>query len=213
MSSDYVRCDGEFTEIGEDLDMSNFGVVKGWSIATPNDYIPPDITQELAMLERYAQKGEKYQMLKVGTKDLVHTCKEYGGILTGKVGTISNILYRVEKVGVQFDDIKNPGSANGVFWIPDQCLTPYSPPVALLNADNVKEVFFNNNKTVVVWDNGEKTVVGCGEGDHFDPYAGFCAAVVKHVFGSTGEAKRILKMTSKFQTARRKDKSLKEEDA
>lgn len=207
MPSDYVRCDGEFTEIGEDLDMSNFGVAKGWSIATPNDYIPPDITQELAMLERYAQKGEKYSMLKVGTKVLVHTCKEYGGRLTGKVGVISQRMYTREKVGVHFD------GDTGLYWIPDKCVTPYSPPVALLNADNVKEVFFNNNKTVVVWDNGEKTVVGCGEGDTFDPYAGFCAAVVKHVFGSTGEAKRILKMTSKFQTARRKDKSLKEEDA
>lgn len=212
MTTGYVRCDDEFSEIDEDLDMSNFGTVKLEPLATPFNGVSPDISRELAMLERYTQRGEKYKMLKVGTKVMIRTCKEYGGRLTGKVGTISRILYKAEKVGVHFDDITNPDGNTGLFWIPDRCVTPYSPPVAMLNADNVKEVIFNGNKTIVIWADGTKTIVGCGEGDSYDPYAGFCAAVVKYVFGSTGEAKRILKMTSKIQSVRKKSNHVDKED-
>ena len=63
----------------------------------------------------------------------------------------------------------------------------------MLNADNVKKVIFSGNKTIVLWDDGTKTIATCGEGDNFDPYAGFCAAVVMRVFGSTSTAKRALK--------------------
>lgn len=42
-----------------------------------------------------------------------------------------------------------------------------------------------------------KTIVSCGEGDHNDPYAGFCAAVTKRVFGSTSQAKKVLARTRK----------------
>lgn len=192
MSTDFVRCDCEFAEIGEDLDMTNFGVAK--HLTAPVEYIPPDITRELVMLEQYAQKGEK--MVKVGTKVIVRTCKEYGGRLIGKVGTVSQLWYKDEKVGVLFDDIKNPESKNGLFWIPDKCVTPYSQPEAMLNTDDVKKVIFNGNKTIILWNDGTKTIATCGEGDNFDPYAGFCAAVVKRVFGSTGTAKRALKNAS-----------------
>lgn len=41
------------------------------------------------------------------------------------------------------------------------------------------------------------TPVSCGEGDHNDPYAGFCAAVTKRVFGSTSQAKKVLARTRK----------------
>ena len=54
-------------------------------------------------------------MVKVGTKVIVRTCKEYGGRLTGKVGTVSQLWHKDEKVGVLFDDIRNPESKNGLF--------------------------------------------------------------------------------------------------
>lgn len=127
--ADFTHCDSEFVEVGEDLDMTNFGAVKTLPLS-PIKYVPPDITRELYMLEQYAQKGEK--MVKVGTK-----------------------------------------------------------------------VIFNGGKTIILWSDGTKTIATCGEGDSFDPYTGFCAAVVKRVFGSTGTAKRALK----------KANNVKEEDA
>lgn len=66
MATDFVRCDDEFSEIGEDLDMTDFGTA-------PVGYVPPDITRELAMLEQYAQKREK--MAKAGPKTIA-TCSE-----------------------------------------------------------------------------------------------------------------------------------------
>ena len=56
--ADFTHCDSEFVEVGEDLDMTNFGAVKTLPLS-PIKYVPPDITRELAMLEQYAQKGEK----------------------------------------------------------------------------------------------------------------------------------------------------------
>lgn len=44
---------------------------------------------------------------------------------------------------------------------------------------------------------GTKTIVSCGEGDDNDPYAWFCAAVTKRVFGSTSQAKKVLARTRK----------------
>ena len=64
-------------------------------------------------------------------------------------------------------------------------------------------------KTIVLWADGTKTISTCGESDTFDPYAGFCAAVAKKVFGSTGAAKRILKNVSKITPAK-KEKTLPE---
>ena len=50
---------------------------------------------------------------------------------------------------------------------------------------------------IVFWIDGTKTIVSCGEGDSNDPYAGFCAAVTKRVFGSTSQAKKVLERTRK----------------
>ena len=57
---------------------------------------------------------------------------------------------------------------------------------------DVKKIIINGPKTIVIWADGTKTIVSCGEDDRFDPYAGFCAAYVKKVFGSTSAAKRIV---------------------
>lgn len=43
----------------------------------------------------------------------------------------------------------------------------------------------NNETTVIIWDDGKKTVVRNTSGAPADRYAGFCAAVCKRLFGST----------------------------
>lgn len=43
----------------------------------------------------------------------------------------------------------------------------------------------NNETTVIIWADGEKTVVRNTSGAPADRYAGFCAAVCKRLFGST----------------------------
>lgn len=64
---------------------------------------------------------------------------------------------------------------------------------------DVKRVIYSGPKTVVLWADGTKTIVSCGEGETYDHYTGFCAAVVKKLFGSTTHAKKILGKVVRIQ--------------
>lgn len=55
-----------------------------------------------------------------------------------------------------------------------------------------ERVYFNGNHTTLVWPDGEKTTVGVGPDTEYDEYAGFCAAIVKKLFGSSREAEKFL---------------------
>lgn len=57
----------------------------------------------------------------------------------------------------------------------------------------VKKILYNGPATIVYWADGEKTVVKCMDTDTFDPMAGFCAALAKRIYGSTGAVKQIIK--------------------
>ena len=57
---------------------------------------------------------------------------------------------------------------------------------------DVDRIIFNPPATVVFWADGTKTVVKCMEGQPFEKYAGFCAACMKKMFGSTSRAKAIM---------------------
>ena len=73
----------------------------------------------------------------------------------------------------------------------------------------IKEVIFNGDHTIILWWDGTKTTAVCGEGEKFDRYAGFMAAVCKKLFGSTTKAKALL--DEKDQTLRR-EKMLEEKE-
>lgn len=53
-----------------------------------------------------------------------------------------------------------------------------------------KSVIFSGPATTVIWSDGSKTTVKVSEGQEYDRYAGFCAAIVKKLYGSTSAAKR-----------------------
>lgn len=59
-------------------------------------------------------------------------------------------------------------------------------------AGRPKKVFFNGNHTTLVWHDGSKTTVGVAPDEVFDEYTGFCAAIVKKLFGSSREAKKYM---------------------
>lgn len=75
----------------------------------------------------------------------------------------------------------------------------------------IKEVIFNNNTTVLIWKDGEKTIVHLGEGETFDRYTGFMAAVCKKMFGGTTTAKKLMNsLDRKYQAALKAEKLEKE---
>lgn len=61
------------------------------------------------------------------------------------------------------------------------------------NKTDVKRIIHNDPATIVFWADGTKTVVKCMDGEKYDRYAGFCAALAKKVYGSTSQAKKIAK--------------------
>ena len=48
----------------------------------------------------------------------------------------------------------------------------------------IKNVIFNNPATIVMWEDGTKTIVKCGEGDAYDPEKGLAMAIVKKALGT-----------------------------
>lgn len=64
----------------------------------------------------------------------------------------------------------------------------------------IKKIFFNGNHTTILWSDNTRTTVGCMEGEKFDEYAGFAAAILKKMFGSSIAAKKFLDSHKAVQT-------------
>ena len=85
---------------------------------------------------------------------------------------------------------------SGMWWVRDPSFSgfqnaPYQP----------ERVLFSGDKTIVFWKDGSKTMVSCAEGQSFDEYTGFVAALAKKVYGSTSRVKKILKKIGKDQNS------------
>lgn len=52
-----------------------------------------------------------------------------------------------------------------------------------VTAARIKNVIFNDPATIVMWSDGTKTVVKCGENDIFDPEKGLAMAISKKLLG------------------------------
>ncbi len=68
---------------------------------------------------------------------------------------------------------------------------------ATLDRRNVKSdierVIFNNPATIVLWNDGVKTVVKCQEGDVYDPEKGLAMAIAKRFLGNKGNYCEVFK--------------------
>lgn len=74
---------------------------------------------------------------------------------------------------------------DGIEIIPFEDMCHCIPPIH-------RVVFDEHNGTTIQWGDGSRTHVRCGQGEKFERYAGFMAAVCKKLFGSTSAAKRIM---------------------
>ena len=62
----------------------------------------------------------------------------------------------------------------------------------LRRLDNcVKKVIFNGPATIVIWDDGTKTVVKCMDTDDYDPEKGLMMCVMEHLLGSKSQVKKF----------------------
>ena len=58
---------------------------------------------------------------------------------------------------------------------------------------NIDRVIFNPPATIVIFKDGTKSVVKCGEGEKFDPEVGFAMVMMKEMFGSRSGFKKFVK--------------------
>ena len=65
-----------------------------------------------------------------------------------------------------------------------------------------------NYYTDVLWEDGTVTVVKLRDGEDFDEYSAFCAALAKKVFGSTNAVNTIVKKTACYPLTKAQKKSI-----
>lgn len=160
-------------------------------------------------------------MIPIGSHVTIISGPEYNKKFIGMSGVVKNHAIGSDgsgRVGVQFDGERNPASEKGLFWfhvdhvaLPTEttdrpsyfCQDVYAAFNSWMHASHrhsgnylvipgVKRVIYSGPKTIILWADGTKTIVSCGEGESYDHYTGFCAAVTKKLFGSTSHAKKVL---------------------
>ena len=171
-------------------------------------------TSESNFLQAKAAVKQAEANLELAKIDMGYT--EIKAPFTGYIGKVKNYFSQNKKVGVELFQQTNDASSKGLFWFSEsKVVAAGSLPDAMmeyikadLNATfgvanhirrsrqtglpQIKKVIYSGPKTIILWADNTKTIVSCGEADSYDYYSGFCAAVVKKLFGSTTHAKKVL---------------------
>ena len=71
-----------------------------------------------------------------------------------------------------------------------------------LSIPEIENTVFNGDTTIIIWKDKTKTVVHCEPDKPRDPYAAFCAAVCKKLFGSTDKVMKVIADTDKAYQAK-----------
>lgn len=58
---------------------------------------------------------------------------------------------------------------------------------------HVKRVIINNPATIVLWEDGTKTVCKCAKGDTFDAEKGIAMCFLKKMFGNPSQVRKFMK--------------------
>ena len=95
---------------------------------------------------------------------------------------------------------------NSVYGLTAANLADYP---TLMTSSLIKRVIFSDRKTIILWNDGSKTMVSCAEGEQLDPYMGFCAAFTKGFFGSKHQVEKIVK-NADYQPSKKSKKKISE---
>lgn len=57
----------------------------------------------------------------------------------------------------------------------------------------IEKVIFNEPATIIIWNDGTKTVVKCQEGDEYDKEKGFAICITKKFFGNKSKFNNVMK--------------------
>ena len=115
-------------------------------------------------------------------------------ISTGLKGRIIDIGVDVNRTYIAITMCKVYIYGNGeTVCVPSCSLRPYvkydkkvNPYNKSLFSSLIKDVIFNAPATIVLWEDGTKTVVKCGKNDVYDPEKGLAMAIAKRALGNKG---------------------------
>lgn len=139
---------------------------------------------------------------KAGTNvGIKHDCEQYGGKLNGRCGVVvfSCNYNDNDKIAVLIEGTANPNSRYGYYYFwPNDLFTfdgkpYYEKPKNSYAYFAIKNVYFNKPVTVIMWEDGTKTIVKCGENDVYDPEKGLAMACAKKALGNTGNYRKQFK--------------------
>ena len=82
-----------------------------------------------------------------------------------------------------------------------------------INMPGIKQVIFNDPATIVIWADGEKTVVKCQNGEPYDPEKGLAMAITKRALGNKGNYfDEIKKWTKEYKAKKAPVAGISEEE-
>lgn len=158
-------------------------------------------------------------MIRKGTQVVIRAnCTKYPG-LSGKVGIVTYVPDCVnDNFGVAISGKKNKLSKYGYFYLPfDQLSEIHNKDYNQANFNildllmqtidglilnlsskpfpSIKNIYFNNPVTVVIWDDGTKTIVRCQKqtGDTYSKETGLAMCIAKKSLGNKGNYYDIFK--------------------
>lgn len=164
--------------------------------------------------------GDKVRILDGRSDNTVLTLWTPG--MTKAIGTIGTVL--------KIDEWDNTvlvaiGEDMDAYWMQGNWLVPVkeekkSPSKSdlfaslLVTLDDVaknpkpypKHIYKGDGKTVVMWEDGTKTIVKRAEGEPDNDYAAFTAALAIKVYGDNSKVNRIVRMTETVEKRKKKKK-------
>lgn len=107
---------------------------------------------------------------------------------------------------IPFNDICPYESDCGECPYEDACASDYTcDNETMWGIPDIDHIVFSGPATIVFWEDGTKTVVKCMEGEKNERYAGFAAACMKKLFGSTSRAKSVMNYFTVEQPVKKND--------
>lgn len=108
--------------------------------------------------------------------------------LTYEIGTHRYVKCELEVIcdrPVELMQLKTLYNKN--FMISEKCAPSYTfYALPTLDVSVIKKVIFNEPATIVLWNDGTKTVVKCQEGDTYDKEKGLALCIAKKALGNKG---------------------------
>lgn len=131
-----------------------------------------------------------------------NSCRTHHRRCNNRIGQVACIdIALTYPIGVQFENITNENTASGCFYFKEYELFAIGvepkkkEDSTMFKCDplTIKNVYFNDPVTVVIWNDGTKTIVRCSENDFYDPEKGLAMAIIKKIYGNDNSFHKIFK--------------------